>query len=769
MISCVRCVRLSCVVVFTLLAAAPLRSQTSSGTRTSHPAAGGASAQSIAEVRAIMAKLQRGEFPTPQEAMRMKELVQATGSMSAPSPQLLDAMSPLFDGAPNDIQRTVRSVRAGHKATPAEAAKLKAFVTQAFLGKAMALPSGLMNGLMASAAGNRVASAAEAMGSAVCPASRSTSPALSTSPPTASQLSSTLNRIIQRSARAETPTARAKLATVIAGTSSPAHVAQLGAVLWMYGASNGGAYALASAAKRSSDPNTLTNLGAALNSTGDYADAATVLRAALAKDPALVPALNNLAVAMANLGDLRGAERTLRQVLQTAPRFSDARFSLGRVLECEGDMAHALAAMRQATEEQPSHARQQFMMAVWRTTNIPMVDAASNTDPGASNAATGTTNDAPHATRQTRIDGALSIILLPGTVAGYTTLLVKRHAFNDAAAHDVEQTKRYTREKSEYEAMLAHLPGRTTVHRGGTEIIPISDEGIKEALDQAWDDAYAQEQAVEERNEPVFEDIDHAMEVTSNRAFDVIGQGGHPCSVLMPALTTQYGKFLGVHNSTVTALNTIAKDYAARASRLIDRLHDPIIAAIEEANVRLNLLVLQSYIDQEATTFGPNTMIVLQTCPASADVRAVRKPQMQDVAHPGPCHTLLEGKAIILSIKIDCRSVTLSGGEGLLGALKYDIHTHAGTIFLGGGLNVEGPGLSIGGKETGVAGVGPKSASLSGKIGISLAFDGSGNFTDAGFTTGVEAGLAGKSVDITQTVWAINGMQYSPDAASIMR
>jgi hypothetical protein len=428
-------------------------------------------------------------------------------------------------------------------------------------------------------------------------------------------------------------------------------------------------------------------------------------------------------------------------------------------------MAHALETMRQALEEQPSHARQQFMMAVWHTTSVPMVDAVFNTDPDATDADAGSAaSGASQANNRTQIDGALTALPLPGTVEGYATLVVKQHAINDIEAHVSEQTKRLTQEKSEYEAMRPQTPDQP-VRRGGTTIIPISDAGIRDALEQAWDGAYAQQQAVDKRITPDFSDIDHAMDVANDRAGDVIAQGGHPCSVLLPAVTTQYGKFLGVHNSTVMAINAIATDYAAQASRLIGRLHDPVIAAIEEANVRLNLLDLQGYIDQETMTFSPNTLIVLQVCPSSAERQAAPKPKLQDARRPGPCKTLLQGKAIILDIKIDCRSVTLSGGEGLLGELKYDIHSHSGELFFGVGIKAEGPGLYVGG-----AGVGPKVFGLGAKLGVSLAFDGSGNFTDAGFTSAAEGNIIGLGkFDLSQTNWAVNGMEFSPDVENLTR
>ena len=92
------------------------------------------------------------------------------------------------------------------------------------------------------------------------------------------------------------------------------------------------------------------DLGAALVELGDAAHAVPVLRYALTLGPRSPLIVHNLGIAYADLGDLKSAATLVTEVTRAAPHFGGAYDALAKIESCAGNMTAAWHAMAQAQE-----------------------------------------------------------------------------------------------------------------------------------------------------------------------------------------------------------------------------------------------------------------------------------------------------------------------------------------------------------------------------------------------------------------------------------
>ena len=111
-------------------------------------------------------------------------------------------------------------------------------------------------------------------------------------------------------------------------------------------------------------PENRTNLGGYYAERGRFAEAEAELRAALALDPAFVPAWVNLSDVMRMQGREHDAESLLRQGLVASPSDATLHHALGLSLVRQKKGTEALAELKRATELAPGNARFAYVYGV---------------------------------------------------------------------------------------------------------------------------------------------------------------------------------------------------------------------------------------------------------------------------------------------------------------------------------------------------------------------------------------------------------------------
>jgi tetratricopeptide (TPR) repeat protein len=114
-------------------------------------------------------------------------------------------------------------------------------------------------------------------------------------------------------------------------------------------------------------PENRTNLGTFYAERGQFADAESELRAAIALDPTFTPAWVNLADLMRLQGREADAEAALRDGLTRAPSDATLHHALGLSLVRQKKSAEALGELKRATELAPGNARFAYVYGVAKT------------------------------------------------------------------------------------------------------------------------------------------------------------------------------------------------------------------------------------------------------------------------------------------------------------------------------------------------------------------------------------------------------------------
>jgi len=99
--------------------------------------------------------------------------------------------------------------------------------------------------------------------------------------------------------------------------------------------------------------NAMINLGAMYNKVGKHAQAADILRKAIAKDKNSCHGYYNLGIAQRHLGDLAMAAWAYREAIRINPQMADAHQNLGNVLMEMGQMKQAISHYHQALRIKP--------------------------------------------------------------------------------------------------------------------------------------------------------------------------------------------------------------------------------------------------------------------------------------------------------------------------------------------------------------------------------------------------------------------------------
>lgn len=256
---------------------------------------------------------------------------------------------PDLSSAPADIQAIWKKVRSGGIPTPAEAQKL---------GQYLAAHSGdIQRAAVSHADSVRVAAPKQAeiaLGAAAdpdkaCPAA-TTPPALRDLSPAAAQafLDSMSHMFLAR----EKPSAAKRLEAGLARVKDANRLETTGAMFYLAGF-DGAAIVVEAAAARAGGAGSQrrwTNLGAALVSYGDPADAVVALHHAMRMAPPYPLLIHELGVAFADLGQLAVAESLLARATASAPTFGLAWDALARVQSCRGNMTAAWRSLAQAQD-----------------------------------------------------------------------------------------------------------------------------------------------------------------------------------------------------------------------------------------------------------------------------------------------------------------------------------------------------------------------------------------------------------------------------------
>ncbi len=97
---------------------------------------------------------------------------------------------------------------------------------------------------------------------------------------------------------------------------------------------------------------------------GDFAEAESLLRRAIAAAPREAALFNNLGNVLAAANNLEGAESAYRKAVQLSPGYAEAFFNLGNTLHQLSRAEQALAAHRRAVAIKPNHAEALVQIAV---------------------------------------------------------------------------------------------------------------------------------------------------------------------------------------------------------------------------------------------------------------------------------------------------------------------------------------------------------------------------------------------------------------------
>src|SRR5690348_6143635 len=268
-------------------------------------------------------------------------------TMSLPTPSID------LSHAPKDIQAIWKKIQSGGVPTPAEAQRLSEWMQahaselqQSMTAQAQAAQqdaSALQHGMTGSTTGGSRAK---------CPTRSPALAQLGTAAPTQRSALALLDSIRATYAAGEKPATVQLVQRALARESVPA-LRQRGAALLLGGYDAVTVLAYVEAVHRATGADVQGawgDLGAALVELDDPAHAVPVLRYALTLGPRSPLIVHNLGVAYADLGDLRTATTLLTEVTHAAPHFGGAYDALAKVESCAGNMTAAWHAMAQAQD-----------------------------------------------------------------------------------------------------------------------------------------------------------------------------------------------------------------------------------------------------------------------------------------------------------------------------------------------------------------------------------------------------------------------------------
>lgn len=111
---------------------------------------------------------------------------------------------------------------------------------------------------------------------------------------------------------------------------------------------------------------------------GEHAQAVTILRQALAKDPRDALLHIGLGVSLQSQGENEAALSALQRACELAPDFAPAWFNLGRMFQLLGRPAGAITALHRALDLDPAHLAARLVLAAAQTSLGAETQAAAN-------------------------------------------------------------------------------------------------------------------------------------------------------------------------------------------------------------------------------------------------------------------------------------------------------------------------------------------------------------------------------------------------------
>lgn len=276
-------------------------------------------------------------------SVRTAAAQQTTMGMSMPGMDL--------SHAPKDIQAIWKKLQSGGVPTPAEAKRLGEWMQ----AHASDMQQSMTAQVEQQAGGGLQISVGGVTGGgtqAACPTRSSAMAHLGAAAPTRRSALALLDTIRAAYAKLEKPATVQGVQRALARETVPA-LRQRGALSLLGGSDAVTVLAYVEAVRRATGTDVQGawgDLGAALVELRDAAHAVPVLRYALTLGPRSPLIVHNLGVAYADLGDLTTASTLLTEVTQAAPHFAGAYDALAKVESCAGHMTVAWHAMAQAQD-----------------------------------------------------------------------------------------------------------------------------------------------------------------------------------------------------------------------------------------------------------------------------------------------------------------------------------------------------------------------------------------------------------------------------------
>ncbi len=538
---------------------------------------------------------------------------------------------------------------------------------------------------------------------------------------------------------------------------SLANIEAMGAMLYMAGRLKASVYTFAEVALRAQPgpgtPGILTaavggmsqlsgaysNLGASLNDMGDYANAAEVLRYAVKLEPDNALAQSNLATTYAYLGDRKTAIGMLNHSLNAMSGQLEANLTLAQLYQCENKPQQALMAVQRAQKIKPTQRGRTIMKQV---ANAAGKDDGWMDDEGAGDSATtGPVPNVPHPTLPISLYGP-DVSEWDTAVSQHVRKMITEEAVLSRKADSVGIGGIPDRGPTDYQLALRAFAGALQAENAAGQpiVIYVSNRALWEQfkhLETLYNDKIGKtagkyEDRIRSLNDVTsgaLQDISARANTAASRAENINEAQDAYCAIAFPGAKSVYEQLAHIYGVEVAAESALIRDYYRRSNALLAQLSNPYDARAMDLWRRSQVLDWESDLWGTATTIPEGPEVTANTeFPCVAKGGAATESPDPEVEDPpkgkgGKCHMSFGLNISIFSLAATCDKIEISGGEGLMGTLDWNIKSRVGTVYIGAGAAL---GAQV---NLGAASIGPK---LGAETGVSLSFDGNGDIVDGG-------------------------------------
>ena len=532
--------------------------------------------------------------------------------------------------------------------------------------------------------------------------------------------------------------------------SSSVKAGDFAALLLSAGAGSASVFSAAWSVKQNpSDIVSINNLGAALSGMGDEKTALRVLLYGHSLRPDMSLIEINAAWAFFNLGDIKNAETRLKKLTLDDDVGASAYLGLAAIEETRNNQTSAAVYYKKADDLQ----RTPLSFAGVRKSSKK--NSSSNSGDGDTGQDSGN-----HTGGNTQSDTETGVIELPSDLASVPEEEIGKII-------TFEQTK-LAEIRERYLQLIEELKQRakaySTTYSGNVLFFFERNYDRETMMIDELDKFYFGEESQFEkiREKAIDNNLEKSLKILNvyNTEYSVLANklaatsDEHSskmilyqmCKLSQRTYKSLYELYYVNNSKWSNSLNHAIKSYYSSTNQIFSNIYDPLLLDILNVQRQLLIVGLKTELNIYqgwAMGYAKNYKELECVPPPPPPAPAPKESNLED-AKSIKC-PLGNGRGFsvgVVSMKLDCSSIEVSGGQGLLTSIKYDFKNDQTTIFLGVGVKKEGVVLS---------------GELSG--GCVMTFDGNNSLTDIGVKGSAKGSVGTLSTEFSGRAMALSGVK----------